>query len=221
MIYKHIINKNIKPFYIICDIYDINNNLNLQKLLITENDYKFININNIDNYIKYLINKWIIFIQDIDLTFINEHNITSIIDIFIQINKYIPLYKLINVIKLQIYDNNEIITFNNNYIEYKYKYCNKFNFKINFPKNTIQLNQQLLTSKIDLQKLDKIKNINKYNIDNNLYYKINQLINKFILDYNDIHYNCNIIKYKQYYIIRYYLILLIIIILCFLIFIFK
>jgi len=221
MIYKQIINKRIKPFYIKCDIYNINNNLNLQKLLITENDYKIINTNNINNYIKYLINKWLIFIQDIDSSFIKEHNITNIIDIFKQINNYIPLYKIIDIINLQIFDDNETIILNKKYIEYKYKYCNKFNFKINFPKNTIQLNQQLLSNKIDLQKLNKIKNINKYNINNSLYYKINQLINKFILDYNDIHYNCNMIKYKQYYIIRYYLIFLIIIILSFLIFIFK
>ena len=221
MIYKQIINKRIKPFYIKCDIYNINNNLNLQKLLITENDYKIINTNNINNYIKYLINKWLIFIQDIDSSFIKEHNITNIIDIFKQINNYIPLYKIIDIINLQIFDDNETIILNKKYIEYKYKYCNKFNFRINFPKNNIQLNQQLLLNKINLQKLDKIKNINKYNIDNSLYYKINQLINKFILDYNDIHYNCNMIKYKQYYIIRYYLIFLIIIIFSILIFIFK
>ena len=221
MIYKHIINKNINPFYIKCDVYDINNNLKLQKLLLTEDDYKFINTNNINNYIKYLINKWIIFIQDIDLSFIEEYNITNIIDIFIQINNYNPLYKLIGIINLQVYDDNETIILNKNYVEYKYKYCNKFNFKINFPKDNIKLNQQLLTNKINLQELDKIKNINKYNIDYNLYYKINQLINKFIVDYNDIHYNCNMIKYKQYYIIRYYFILSIIIIICFLIFIFR
>lgn len=208
MIYKHIINNNIKPFCIKCDIYDIINNVNLQD--IDYNKFKKIHINNINSYIKYLINKWIVFIQDIDLKFIKEYKINNIIDIFNHLNNYIPLYKLIYIINLQIYDENEIITINNDFIEYKYKYCEKFNFKITFPINN-NLNDfyEIILSNVFYQINNKE---NSHIIKNDTYYKINDIINKFISDYDNIHFNCNIIEYKQNYIIKYYLILIVIII---------
>lgn len=61
MIYKHIINNNIKPFYIECDIYDIKNNYNLQYIFLEEIKTKNITINNIDNYIKDIINGQFLF----------------------------------------------------------------------------------------------------------------------------------------------------------------
>ncbi len=215
MIYKQIINNNIKPFYIKCDIYDIKNNINLQKIFIEEIKSKNITINNIDSYIKYIINKWIIFIQDIDQTFIKEYNVSNIIDIFKQINDYIPFYKLIFTINLQLSDDNENININKDYVEYKYKYCKKFNYKIVFPKNNNLNNYQKIL--INNNKVFK----NNFDIKNDFHYRVNQLIKKFILDYDDIHYNCNIIKYKQYYIIKYYLLLLILSIIGLLLFILK